>query len=148
LPRFEGDYPKGNSVVGGGCLWVMNDATPAQQEAAWEFLKYSFTPERAKIWHKRTGYFPTSVTAYKELQKEGWFDEEPNHATAFNQILSGSDDLAARGVLLGNFVQIRDITGTAIEDILVNGMDVKETLDRAAAEANQVLADYAQLHGK
>jgi len=148
LPRFEGNYPKGNSVVGGGCLWIMDGATSAQQEAAWEFLKYSFTPERAKIWHKRTGYFPTSATAYKELQAEGWFDEEPNHATAFNQILGGSDDLAARGVLLGNFVQIRDITGTAIEDILVNGMDVKETLDRAAAEANQVLADYAQLHGK
>ncbi|NOZ50554.1 MAG: ABC transporter substrate-binding protein [Chloroflexi bacterium] len=148
LPRFEGDYPQGNSVVGGGCLWIMKGATPAQQEAAWEFLKYSFTPERAKIWHKGTGYFPTSATAYKELKDEGWFKKEPNHATAFNQILGGSDDLAARGVLLGNFVQIRDITGTAIEDILVNGMDPKETLDRAAAEADQVLADYAQLHGK
>ncbi|RME46247.1 MAG: ABC transporter substrate-binding protein [Chloroflexi bacterium] len=148
LPRFEGDYPKGNSVVGGGCLWLMDGATPEQQEAAWEFFKYSFTPERAKIWHKGTGYFPTSITAYKELQEEGWFDEEPNHATAFNQILSGSDDLAARGVLLGNFVQIRDITGTAIEDIVVNGMDPKEVLDRAAAEANQVLADYISIYGQ
>jgi sn-glycerol 3-phosphate transport system substrate-binding protein len=148
LPRFEGDYPKGNSVVGGGCLWLTNTSTPEQQAAAWEFFKYTFSPERAIIWHKETGYFPTSVTAYKMLQDEGWFDEEPNHATAFNQILSGADTPAARGVLLGNFVQIRDITGTAIEEIVVNGADPKETLDKAAAEANQVLADYNSLYGQ
>ena len=148
LPRFDGDYEKGNSVVGGGCLWVMDTATPAQQEAAWEFLKYTFSPERAVIWHKGTGYFPTSNTAYEMLKKEGWFEKEPNFATAFNQILSGNDTPASRGVLLGPFVQIRDVMGTAIEEAVVNGQDVGKTLDNAAAESNQLLADYAQLHGQ
>ena len=45
---------------------------------------------------RSTGYFPTSSTAYEQLQAEGWFEEEPNHATAFDQILSGSDTPAAR----------------------------------------------------
>ncbi len=148
LPRFDGDYGQGNSVVGGGCLWVMDKATPDQLEAAWAFLKYSFTPERSVIWHKETGYFPSTNTAYQMLKDEGWFDAEPNHATAFDQILSGTHTPAASGVLLGNFVQIRDITGTAIEEIAVNGADPKATLDKAAADANQVLADYAQLLGK
>jgi sn-glycerol 3-phosphate transport system substrate-binding protein len=148
LPRFDGDYGKGNSVVGGGCLWVMDTATPGQQAAAWEFLKYTFTPERAIAWHKGTGYFPTSNTAYEMLKEEGWFEEEPNHATAFDQILSGADTPAALGVLLGNFVQIRDIMGTAIEEVVVNGQDPQETLDKAAAEANQVLADYKSLIGE
>ena len=147
LPRFEGDYEKGNSVVGGGCLWVMDTATPEQQEAAWEFLKYTFSPERAVIWHKGTGYFPTSNTAYEMLKEEGWFEKEPNFATAFNQILSGNDTPASRGVLLGPFVRIRDITGTAIEEIVVNGADVAETLDNAANESNQLLAEYKQLYG-
>ncbi len=145
LPRLGDEYGAGNSVVGGGCLWIMDTATPEQQQAAWEFLKYSFTPERSIVWHKGTGYFPTSNTAYEQLQAEGWFEEEPNHATAFDQILSGTDTPAATGVLLGNFVQIRDIVGTAIEEIVVNGADPKETLDTAAAEANQVLADYGAL---
>ncbi len=147
LPRFEGDYPQGNSVVGGGCLWLFDKATPEQQAAAWEFFKYTFSPERAIIWHKGTGYFPTSNTAYEMLKEEGWFDKEPNFATAFNQILSGRDTPAARGVLLGPFVQIRDVVGTAIEEIVVNGADVAETLDAAAAEANQLLADYNALYG-
>ena len=145
LPRLGDQYSVGNSVVGGGCLWIMDMATPEQQQAAWEFLKYSFTTERSVIWHKGTGYFPTSSTAYEQLKAEGWFEEEPNHATAFDQILSGSDTPAATGVLLGDFVQIRDIVGTAIEEIVVNGADPQETLDKAAAEANQVLADYGAL---
>lgn len=145
LPRLGDEYGVGNAVVGGGCLWIMDMATPEQQQAAWEFMKYSFTPERSVTWHKETGYFPTSATAYEQLQAEGWFEEEPNHATAFDQIMSGSDTPAATGVLLGNFVQIRDIVGTAIEEIVVNGADPKTALDSAAAEANQVLADYGEL---
>ncbi|NOX63391.1 MAG: ABC transporter substrate-binding protein [Chloroflexi bacterium] len=147
LPRFEGDYEKGNSVVGGGCLWVMDTATPEQQEAAWEFLKYTFSPERAVLWHKGTGYFPTSNTAYEMLKEEGWFEKEPNFATAFNQILSGNDTPASQGVLLGPFVRIRDVMGTAIEEAVVNGADVAKTLDNAANEANQLLAEYKQLYG-
>jgi sn-glycerol 3-phosphate transport system substrate-binding protein len=145
LPRFEGDYPQGNSVVGGGCLWVMNQSTPEQQAGAWEFFKFLNSVDETINWHKGTGYFPATNTAYEQLKAEGWFEEEPNHATAFNQILSGADTPAARGVLLGNFVQIRDITGAAIEDVVVNGVDPKTAADKATAEANQVLEDYAAL---
>ena len=147
LPRLPG-YPRGNSVVGGGCLWVMKGFSDEELAAAWEFLKYSFSVERAIIWHKRTGYFPTSNAALQVLLDEGWFAQEPNHLTAFLQILSGADTPAGRGVLLGNFVQIRDVVGTAIEDALVNNQDPKEVLDRAAEEANRILKEYKELYGK
>jgi sn-glycerol 3-phosphate transport system substrate-binding protein len=146
LPRLDGDYPPGNSVIGGGCNWVMKGATPEQQKAAWEFLKFTFTPENSVIWHKETGYFPTSLTAVDNLKKEGWFDKEPNYWTAFNQILSGKDTPASQGVILGDFVRIRDITGASIEDAVVNFKDVKQSLTKAETESNQVLADYAQMH--
>ena len=145
LPRLDGDYPKGNSVVGGGCLWLMKDTTPEQQAAAWKFFQFINTVDETIAWHKGTGYFPATNTAYEKLKADGWFEEEPNHATAFDQILSGADTPASRGVLLGNFVQIRDIEGAAIEDIVVNMVDPKEALDKATADANQVLADYASL---
>ena len=148
LPRFEGDYPQGNSVVGGGCLWLMDQTTPEQQAAAWEFFKFLNSTEETIGWHKGTGYFPATNTAYEQLKSEGWFDEEPNHATAFDQILGGADTPAANGVLLGNFVQIRDIVGAAIEDVVVNDVAPKEALDKATTEVNQVLADYAQLQGQ
>lgn len=145
LPKFEG-YPDGNSVVGGGCLWLMDSATPEQQAGAWEFFKFINSTEETIAWHKGTGYFPATNTAYEQLKADGWFTEEPNHATAFDQILGGADTTAARGVLLGNFVQIRDIVGAAIEEAVVNGVDPKEALDKATAESNQVLTDYESLN--
>ncbi len=145
LPRLSDEYPAGNSVIGGACLWVFDSATPEQQAAAWEFFKFTFSTEEAITWHKGTGYFPTSISAYEQLKAEGWFDEEPNHATAFNQILGGTDTIAANGVILGDFVTIRDIVGAAIEDVVVNKVDPKTALDKATADTNQVLADYISL---
>lgn len=145
LPRFEG-YPQGNSVVGGGCLWVMDKASPEQQAGAWEFFKFINSEDETIAWHKGTGYFPATNTAYEKLKAEGWFEEEPNHATAFDQIMGGADTPASRGVLLGNFVQIRDIVGAAIEDVVVNGVDPTEALTKATNETNQVLQDYKSLN--
>lgn len=145
LPRFDG-YEAGNSVVGGGCLWLMDKATPEQQAGSWEFFKFINSEEETIAWHKGTGYFPATNTAYEKLKADGWFEEEPNHATAFNQILGGADTPASRGVLLGNFVQIRDIVGAAIEEAVVNNVDPKEALDKATGEANQVLKDYESLN--
>ena len=68
--------------------------------------------------------------------------KEPRFETAFNQILSGSSTPASTGVLLGNFVQIRDIVGTAIEEIVINMKDPQATLDATKARCDQVLADY------
>jgi sn-glycerol 3-phosphate transport system substrate-binding protein len=146
LPRFEGSYPQGNSVVGGGCLWLMDQATPEQQAGTWEFFKFINSMDETIAWHKGTGYFPATNSAYEQLKAEGWFEAEPNHATAFDQILGGADTPAANGVLLGNFVQIRDIVGAAIEEAVVNRVDPKAAMDKATAEANQVLKDYESLN--
>lgn len=145
LPRFEG-YPQGNSVVGGGCLWLMDKSSPEQQAGAWEFFKFVNSVDETIAWHKGTGYFPATVTAYEQLKTDGWFEEEPNHATAFNQILGGAETPAALGVLLGDFVQIRDIVGAGIEDVVVNGVDPQTAMDKATADSNQVLKNYAELN--
>ncbi len=146
LPRFEGDYEQGNSVVGGGCLWLMNKATPEQQAGSWEFFKFINSMDETIAWHKGTGYFPATNSAYEKLKADGWFTEEPNHATAFDQILGGADTPAASGVLLGDFVRIRDIVGAAIEEAVVNDVDPQQALDKATEEANQVLKDYESLN--
>jgi len=141
LPRMPG-YNKGNSVIGGGSLWLMKGHSDEVNAAAWEFLQFLFRPENAIIWHKGTGYFPVNYKAYNQLEKEGWFKEDPRFRTAFDQILSGNDTAAGTGVLLGNFVQIRDIVQTAIEEVVVNMADPQATLDATKAKCDQVLADY------
>ncbi|MBI5304601.1 MAG: ABC transporter substrate-binding protein [Chloroflexi bacterium] len=145
LPRMPG-YPTGNTVVGGGCLWVMKGRSDAENLAAWEFLKHVNKLDNQITWHKKTGYFPATNVAVQSLMNEGWFAKEPNYLTAFMEILVGVDTPAGRGVLLGNFVEIRDVVGAAIEEAVVNMKDPKTVLDAAQSKTNQVLKDYAEVN--
>ncbi len=147
LPTLDGYERTGNNVVGGGCLWTMAGKSEAEYDAVWRFYEYLSGTEQSILWHKGTGYFPSTNAAVEALDAEGWFTQNPNFRTAFDQILAGNDTVAARGALLGDFVIIRDIEGAAIEEAVVNGVDPQEALDAAVEESNQVLEDYASLIG-
>lgn len=145
LPSLDGYERTGNNVVGGGCLWTMADKTDAEYDAVWRFFQHLSMTDQSVLWHKGTGYFPATNDSVDALEAEGWFEENPNFRTAFDQILAGNDTIAARGVLLGDFVIIRDVVGAAIEDAVVNGVDPQEALNVATEESNQILEDYASL---
>lgn len=145
LPRLAG-YEEGNNVIGGGCLWALAGHSDEEYSAIWRFYQHLSSTESAIYWHKGTGYFPSTNAAVAQLEEEGWFDENPNFRTAFDQILSGNNTPAAQGVLLGDFVTIRDIVGAAIEESVVNGVDPKEALGAAVDEADGLLSDYAALN--
>jgi len=145
LPVLDGYERAGNNVVGGGCLWTMEGQSEEEYDAVWSFYQYLSETPQAILWHKGTGYFPATNDAVQALDDEGWFTERPNFRTAFDQILAGNDTPAGRGVLLGDFVIIRDVVGAGIEDAVVNGVDPQEAMDTAVEESNTILEDYASL---
>lgn len=145
LPMPDGYERAGNNVVGGGCLWTMAGKSEVEYTAVWQFYQFLSQTENDIAWHKGTGYFPATTAAVDALEAEGWFEENPNFRTAFDQILAGNDTPASRGALLGDFVTIRDVVGAAIEDAVVNGVDPAEALDTAVEESNLILEDYASL---
>jgi sn-glycerol 3-phosphate transport system substrate-binding protein len=108
LPRLAGYDAVGNNVVGGGCLWTLADHTPEEYAGVWAFYEFLSQTEQSVEWHKGTGYFPATNESVAALEEEGWFEENPNFRTAFDQIMSGNNTEAAQGVLLGDFVTIRD----------------------------------------
>lgn len=146
LPRLEGYESVGNNVIGGGCLWTLAGHSEAENNAVWEFYSFLSETPQSVAWHKGTGYFPATHEAVEALESEGWFEENPNFLTAFDQILAGNNTEAAQGVLLGDFVTIRDIVGAAIEEVVVNDADPQAALDAATAEINQLLEDYKSLN--
>lgn len=146
LPRFEG-YGIGNSVIGGASLWVMKGHPDEEYQAVVEFFKYLNRTDVTIQWHKDTGYFPATNAAVKQLMDNQWFSDNPNYLTAFLQILSGVSTPAANGVLLGNFVEIRDITDNAIEEAFTESGTPEEAVDKAASEADSVLSDYVEMFG-
>ncbi len=147
LPRIEGQ-PAGKAVIGGASFWVLKGKgrTPQEIDAVVKFFKFIAEPQETAKWHEETGYFPATRTAVALLTTQGWFAKHPNHETAFKQIQEGPDTPATRGVLLGNFVQIRNITDTAIEKALSGKLSPKAALDEAAGEANKLLDEYNRIN--
>jgi len=64
---------KRGSPTGGGNFYISKKATPAQQEAAFRFIKWITQPERAARWSMDTGYVAVSEAAYatEALKKYG-----------------------------------------------------------------------------
>jgi sn-glycerol 3-phosphate transport system substrate-binding protein len=143
LPRLANPKDaRGNSLIGGNSLYVSNRVTDEELRVIFEFFKYLSRTDVAVYWHKNTGYFPATNAAVKALMDEGWFNQSPNHLTAFLQILSGKTDThASAGMRMGPFAQAREWVRTALEKI-ANGEDPRAALEYSAEQINALLAEY------
>ncbi len=139
IPRPAG--AKGGVAIGGGSLWMTNTGTPEQQLAAIKLIEYISSDEPQIKWHKGTGYFPVRKTAMEKLKKEGWFKENPNYLTAFNQLLDSPGTVNTSGALLGTFPETRSIIQSAIQECYA-GKDIQTALDEAAAKADAAMAEW------
>ncbi len=146
MPRNENVDYVGN-LIGGATLWMLDGMDPAQEDGALAFLNFFSNPENAAEWHQITGYIPITQAAVDLLGNEGWYDESPNSRVASDQLADAANTPASLGALIGNFVGIRDVITGAIEDILVNDVDVTERLTQANDEANRSLTEYELLYG-
>lgn len=63
VAMIPGNKRKG-SPTGGGNFYIFKKASPAQQEAAFKFIKWVTQPERAAEWSIDTGYVAVSPAAY------------------------------------------------------------------------------------
>jgi sn-glycerol 3-phosphate transport system substrate-binding protein len=144
LPRIEG-YPSGRSTLGGATLYVFKGFTDKENEATATFLKYITEPATTIKWHKGTGYFPLTNGALESLHYDGWFAKDPNFLTALLELLTSPKIPQASSPFLGNFVQIRDILDTYIEEVVTLKLTPEEAMKKAKEEVEKVLADYAKL---
>ncbi len=135
------------NLIGGATLWMTNGLSTVEQDGALAFMNFFSNPANAALWHQTTGYIPITNGATELLESQGWYDESPNSAVASEQLDAAADTPASTGALIGNFVAIRDVVTAAVEDILVNGVDVDDRMASAQDEAQQFLDDYNELFG-
>ena len=143
---YNGDTPYVGNLIGGATLWLVNGLDETTQDGALAFMQFLNNPENAASWHQETGYIPITNGAVALLEEQGWFEENPWARVATDQLDLADGSPAARGALLGGFVEIRDITTQAMEDVLVSGADPAERFGEAAEEAQTVLTDYNDLY--
>ncbi|GGN88718.1 methyl-accepting chemotaxis protein [Haloarcula pellucida] len=129
-------------LVGGASLWVSDDLPRETQNAVSRFLTWLTRPEQQMRWHRETGYFPVSEAAIPKLRSDGWFEENPHYATAFDQLVATTDTTATRGAQIGPFDSVRTIIEEGIDHI-TNVEEVSEELARVNERVEKRLRTYA-----
>jgi sn-glycerol 3-phosphate transport system substrate-binding protein len=146
MPRNEAVDYVGN-LIGGATIWMLDGMDTTTEDGALAFMNFFSNPDNAAAWHQLTGYIPITTSGEDVLAAEGWYDESPNSKVASEQLAAAKNTPASLGALLGNFVGIRDVITLAIEDILVNDLDVATRMAQANEEANKSLSEYEALFG-
>ena len=130
-----------NTVIGGASLWVMSGKKPEEYKGVAAFFDYLSNPEVQSASHKRTGYLPITIAAFKLTEQSGFYKQNPGTDTAVNQMIRKTTD-KSRGVRLGNFVQIRTIIDEELEGVWRGAKQPKEALDEAVKRGNEQLERF------
>lgn len=141
LPRLDG-AEGGGVIIGGASLWMLNNRSEAEQQAAWEFMKFLAEPEQQAYWHVSTGYFPITKAAYDlELVKDN-AKQFPQFQTAVNQLHESEVSTATQGAVIGVFPEARQIVETAMEEIVNGAKSPTDALSGASTEISGKISEY------
>jgi len=141
LPKAAG-ASDGGVVVGGASLWILNNKPEAEQQAAWEFIKYLAKPETQAYWHVNTGYFPITKKAYEETLVKDNLAKYPQFQTAIDQLHASKPTTASTGAVMGVFPEARQIVEGAIEEALTGVKEPQKALDDAAKAITDKISTY------
>ena len=130
-----------NTVIGGASLWVMAGKTPEKYKGVARFFDFLSDTKVQSESHKRTGYLPITMGAFKLTDASGFYKDKPGTDVAVTQMIRKTTD-KSRGIRLGNFVQIRTIVDEETEQIWNGKRSAKEALDAAVKRGNEQLARF------
>ena len=130
-----------NTVIGGASLWVMAGKKPAEYKGVTKFFEYLSDSRVQSESHKRTGYLPITMDAYRLTEASGFYKANPGTDVAVNQMIRKTTD-KSRGIRLGNYAQIRTIFDEETENIWAGKKNAKQALDDATRRGNDELARF------
>jgi sn-glycerol 3-phosphate transport system substrate-binding protein len=143
LPRpNEAAFDTSGTIIGGGSLWIISDRPQAEQDCAWEFIKFQASPEQQAYWHTMSGYFPIRETAYDVPLAQEWRAQYPQFKTAVDQLHLAPNNRVTQGGLIGVFPTARQTIEAAIEEVLAGVATPQEALDKAAQIVTDAIVEY------
>ncbi len=149
IPRpDEAAFTKSGVIIGGASVYIMKDRPQAEQDCAWQFVKYATSPDLQAYWHTASGYYPVRKASYNVQIDKDWVKQYPQFTTAVDQLHQSPNVRAADGGLSGAMPQARQEVELAIEKVLNNQATIQQALDAAAATVTKAVQDYNKSVGK
>jgi sn-glycerol 3-phosphate transport system substrate-binding protein len=129
--------------VGGASLWIVAEKSDEQTAAAWDFITYLTDAQTQSTWAASTGYVPVRSDATEIDPLAATYAADPRFQVAYDQVLSGSDDITANAPALGPLRAVRAETARAVAAIF-GGSDVQTSLSGAVEASNDLIISYNQ----
>jgi sn-glycerol 3-phosphate transport system substrate-binding protein len=125
------------SPTGGGNFYVFKKASREQQEAAYKFVKWMTTPERAAQWGIDTGYVAVRADAWKTPRMEEYVKGFPVAAVARDQLQYSVAEFSTH-----DNQRVTKALNDGIQAALTGAKTPAEALKDAQAEAARILRPY------
>jgi sn-glycerol 3-phosphate transport system substrate-binding protein len=125
------------SPTGGGNFYISSKAPRAQQEAAYKFIRWATTPERAAQWCVDTGYVAVRPDAFAMPVLEKYVADFPAAAVARDQLAFAVAELSTH-----ENQRVTKALNDGLQAALVGSKPPDTAMKDSQAEAERVLALY------
>jgi len=123
--------------TGGGNFYIFKNISPAKQEAAFKFVRFMTTPERAAEWSIATGYVATSQAAYDTPAMKAYLAGFPQAGVARDQL-----KFAVPEITVHEAQRVMKVFNDNLQAAITGGKTAKVAMDDAQREAERILRDY------
>ncbi|GGE29899.1 ABC transporter substrate-binding protein [Pullulanibacillus camelliae] len=133
-------------AIGGASLWMSKGKSSAEQNAAWDFMKYLASPHVQAEWHVGTGYFAVNTKAYSDPVVVDAYKKIPQLQVSVNQLQASKPSPTTQGALMQSLPEERTAVETAMESVY-NGEDIDKALDKAVNDTNSAIEKANKANG-
>ena len=123
--------------TGGGNFYITNGISEERQKAAWEFIKFCCSTERAAQWSIDTGYVATRESCYETELLKNYYAEFPQALVAYEQLKYAQPELTTYSA-----AEMWRILNDNIQAAVTGEMTAEEALEAAQEQGDELLADY------
>jgi sn-glycerol 3-phosphate transport system substrate-binding protein len=125
------------SPTGGGNFYIFKKSTPAQREAAFKFIKWVTTPERAAQWGIDTGYVAVRADAWNTDVMKKYVAGFPAAAVARDQLPYAKAELSTH-----DNQRVTKALNDGLQAALTGTKSASQALKDAQREADRLLRSY------
>jgi len=139
---MPGPVGKGGVLVGGAALYIVKNIPAEKRDAAWQYIKYLVAPEQQATWAASTGYVPIRKSATKLPAVQDLWSAKPYYKVAYDQLVTGVNNVATAGPVIGPYQEIRDGVIDELTAMLTQGKSAKAAVKSAASRGNSAIEEY------
>lgn len=139
---FPGIEEPGKAMIGGNATFMINNGTPEQQAASWEFMKWFNSAEVQAKWNLSSSYIPFNQDAVEDPEIQDYWNNDfigPWLRTSYDQLAGVS--IENPGPTMGPFSRYRDSLRDTLASLLT-GTAPADAVATVQSETTQALTDY------